>query len=124
MPRQTRQQRDAGDCAARLSTVDAGESGERRLVEPHRHADADDEPTGKQHPRSLRRAESRKTRSENQTRDRQYVAAAEKIDAAAGKRPENRGDDKRGRERREDNSGRYAKLARHRHRQDCGQVVG
>jgi len=55
-------------------------------------------------PAPCARAERRETRGENQTRDRQYAAAAEKIDAAAGKRPENSVDDERGRECGEDKS--------------------
>lgn len=122
--RKTRQQRDAGDSATCLSTVDAGEGGECRLVKPHRHAGADDEPSEKQEPRSLRHTEQGEAGGEDQAGKHQYIAPAEQVDAAAGNRSEDRGGNERDRERAEDQPGRHAEIARHQLRQDRRQVVG
>src|SRR5438128_1098446 len=55
--REAGDQRDPGDRVARVASVQAHQRGERRLVQPTAHADAEDRPGEEQAPGTVRGAE-------------------------------------------------------------------
>ncbi len=117
-------QGNPGDRTARIAAVDAGECGERRLVKPQRHADADHQPAEPEHQRPVRKAEGRQPCREDQTGKRQHITPAVMVDALAAQRPENGRHHQRQGKCGEHGAGGQAQLARHRLGENRWQVVG
>ena len=121
--RESRDERDASDGAARVLAVEPNECCERGLVQTAAHADAKHDPGTEQTDRPLRESQCCQAECKHEAGAHQNRSATPTVDGAAGPRAEQRRHDERDRERREDRRHRDTEVSGHRRRQHRWQVV-
>ncbi len=116
-------QRNAGDRGARLAAIKAGQRGEGCVVEPHRHADPEQEPGDRQAQDALRQPERGEPGRQHEVREGQHGAAAMPVDDRSDVRPDDRLQQQCRREHREKRACREAEPRRDRASQHRRQVI-
>jgi hypothetical protein len=91
-------QGDPGDRTARRPAIETSKRSEGRIVETHRHPDAEDRPRGHKADNALRQRQEDQPGREDKIRQREHAAAAMSVYHPADRRTENGGDQQRARE--------------------------